>query len=72
LLLVPDSYWPRRSRCRPTTSVWFSSDVKANPAFERTRRQAPSFSSMSARRAAQLGRWATRAPLHFTESIHGR
>src|SRR6185436_8512949 len=30
LLLVPDSYWPRRSRCRPTTSVWFSSDVKAN------------------------------------------
>jgi len=27
---APDSCWPRPSRCRPTTSVWFSNDAKAS------------------------------------------
>ena len=39
LVLALDSRWPRSSRCRRTTSAWFSCGMKANPALERTAHQ---------------------------------
>ena len=58
LPLTQDSFLRRLSRCRPTTSVWYSGDVKDNRRVERAcrRRRCRVVATAWRRPAAHLGR----------------